>query len=166
MEIKDILEQELFKRGQEAISSFLGYDYPEDEEKDVTSERIQKKITEMSEEEFAEAVNKNIECLVAYNILWDVDMESIMDAFDSMTVEEASAELGIPTSHYSNMTTEERHDFIYDRYHHHSADKAEFMELPNEVYLPKELVWEDDISDYLSDEYGYCHEGFNLRADS
>lgn len=34
--------------------------------------------------------------------------------------------------------------------------------LPTEVELPKEMTDEEEIADYLSDTYGFCHEGFNL----
>ena len=40
-------------------------------------------------------------------------------------------------------------------------------ELPNEVEIPDYLITDeddllDDISDWLSDEYGFCHFGFEL----
>lgn len=34
--------------------------------------------------------------------------------------------------------------------------------LPTEIEIPPELTDEDEISDYLSDITGYCHEGFYL----
>ena len=36
-------------------------------------------------------------------------------------------------------------------------------DLPTEVEIPKGMTDEDEISDWLSDEYGYCHEGFYLE---
>lgn len=38
-----------------------------------------------------------------------------------------------------------------------------FAELPTEVEIPDDLYDEDDISDWLSDEYGYCHNGFEIE---
>ena len=35
------------------------------------------------------------------------------------------------------------------------------VDLPNEVYIPAE-VGEDEVADYLSDEYGFCVESFDL----
>ena len=39
--------------------------------------------------------------------------------------------------------------------------------LPTEVEIPSYLITDeddllDDISDWLSDEYGFCHDGFEL----
>lgn len=38
-------------------------------------------------------------------------------------------------------------------------------ELPTEVEIPDDLEDEDEISDWLSDEYGYCHNGFEIEED-
>lgn len=35
-------------------------------------------------------------------------------------------------------------------------------ELPTEVKIP-EGIDEDEVEDWLSDEYGYCHYGFDLE---
>lgn len=47
------------------------------------------------------------------------------------------------------------------------GDMEVFDELPTEIEIPDYLVTDeddllDDISDWLSDEYGFCHEGFEL----
>ena len=34
--------------------------------------------------------------------------------------------------------------------------------LPTEIEIPKGMIDEDEISDYLSDTTGYCHCGFEL----
>lgn len=39
---------------------------------------------------------------------------------------------------------------------------GEYVELPNEIELPFGMVDEDEISDYISDETGFCHKGFEL----
>lgn len=36
-------------------------------------------------------------------------------------------------------------------------------ELPTEMEIPKGMINVDEISDYLSDETGYCHMGFELE---
>ena len=49
-------------------------------------------------------------------------------------------------------------------------DMEVFDELPTEVEIPDSLIDEEfdedyyysDISDWLSDEYGFCHFGFEL----
>lgn len=35
-------------------------------------------------------------------------------------------------------------------------------ELPTTIELPEGMEDEDEISDYISDLIGYCHEGFEL----
>ncbi len=35
-------------------------------------------------------------------------------------------------------------------------------ELPTEIEIPNGMTDEEEISDYLSDETGFCHEGFVL----
>ena len=37
--------------------------------------------------------------------------------------------------------------------------------LPTEVEIPDGFENEDDISDWLSNEYGYCHNGFEIEED-
>lgn len=34
--------------------------------------------------------------------------------------------------------------------------------LPKEVEIPDYVEDEDDISDWLTDTYGYCHDGFEI----
>lgn len=41
--------------------------------------------------------------------------------------------------------------------------KKDLEYLPKEIEIPKEIEDdEDEISDYISDETGYCHKGFEL----
>lgn len=43
------------------------------------------------------------------------------------------------------------------------ADSAEELEnLPTEMRIPEGMTDEEEISDYLSNETGYCHKGFAL----
>jgi len=42
------------------------------------------------------------------------------------------------------------------------GDAKVFDGLPERMFIPKELVDNDMISDYLSDEIGFCHTGFKL----
>ena len=47
----------------------------------------------------------------------------------------------------------------------------EDVDLPNEVEIPNEIIEgfndEEELLDYLSDwlsnEYGFCHDGFNIK---
>ena len=102
----------------------------------------------------------------AFNIKWMIDLDEVYEKLDDMTAKKASEELGISYDTYANMTTEERHDYAYDLFHHNRVSLDEFMGLPDEVEIPEPLQRNDeDISDWLSDEYGFCHEGFQLDTD-
>lgn len=43
------------------------------------------------------------------------------------------------------------------------GDKKLFKELPAEIEIPKGMIDADEISDYLSDTTGFCHDGFVLE---
>lgn len=103
--------------------------------------------------------------LYAKNIKWDIDIDEIYEALDEMTVVEAANLLELCVERYANMSTEEKHDYAYDYFHHRHDDcKAEFLGIPSEIKIPDGLVGDDEaISDWLSDEYGWCHEGFELE---
>ena len=42
------------------------------------------------------------------------------------------------------------------------GDKDVFDNLPSEVNIPEKMVDDEEISDYVSDETGFCHAGFKL----
>lgn len=42
------------------------------------------------------------------------------------------------------------------------GNKKLFKMLPKEIEIPEGMTDDDEISDYLSDVTGYCHEGFRL----
>ena len=102
----------------------------------------------------------------AYNIIWDIDMKQILEKLDDMNVDNAVKALQIPYQTFINMSTSEIHDYAYDMFEHNQAAAAEFMGLPEEVEIPDSVgTDEDDISDWLSDEYEFCHKGFTLNTD-
>ena len=56
------------------------------------------------------------------------------------------------------------------------GDMEILAELPSEVEIPENFVYKnsleenedeeallDDVSDWLSDEYGFCHDGFSIK---
>jgi len=103
----------------------------------------------------------------AYDIDWSIESEEIFEILDAMTVEKAAEALAISKDRYAAMTTEERHDYAYDMFHHHRLSAAEFAGLPDEVELPPELgdAEEDAITEWLSDTYGYFLNGYRLNTD-
>lgn len=45
-------------------------------------------------------------------------------------------------------------------------DEEDEISLPEEIDIPKDMTDEDEISDYISDETGFCHYGFDLVDDN
>ena len=43
------------------------------------------------------------------------------------------------------------------------GDMEVFDELPTEIEIPEGMTDEEEISDYISDETGFCHNGFVLE---
>lgn len=103
--------------------------------------------------------------MLVTNIQWDIDIEEVFEILDEMRVEKAAEAIDLPIDSYANMSTEERHDWAYDYFHHRSGALDEFMDLPKEIKIPKELKDEDDISDWLSDTYGFCHKEFTIKEE-
>lgn len=132
-------------------------------------EKMISKIEETYNEE-EETMDKRI---IAYNIDWDVDMDEIYELLDNSTVEKAAELLEISPERYAAMTTEERHDYAYDKVHHNRLAAAEMVGLPDEVEIPEDIleyyeitsVDDDmsDITDWLSDKYGYCIYGYEVK---
>lgn len=106
---------------------------------------------------------------IAYDIDWDINMEEIYEVFDAMPYKKAAEALGLSSERYANMHTDERHDYIFDCFHHNRTNAAEFVGLPDEVEIPDEFGitnTDDDmqyVTDWLSDEYGYCINGYKVR---
>ena len=99
----------------------------------------------------------------AFEIQWDFDMDEVYERLDEAVPAEAAELLGVPADKYERMTDEERHDHAYDVFRHCPGLLDEFMGLPYEIEIPEELTDTEDISDWLSDEYGFCHSGFQTK---
>ena len=97
----------------------------------------------------------------------DKQITDTLEEFDNQRMaesEEMAEFIGISVEKYESLTQEERYDWAYDKFRHCPALLDEFMGLPDEVDIPLELVDDEDISNWLSDEYGFCHEGFKLKV--
>lgn len=104
--------------------------------------------------------------LIAKDVQWDIDIDEVNDYLDEISEEKAAELLELPLSTYHNMTEEERHDYAYDCIHHNKLRAAEIMNVPEDVLIPEGIYDPEDISDWLSDEYGWCHEGFSIGCDA
>lgn len=99
------------------------------------------------------------------NIKWVFDMNEVFELLDFIGCQEASKILKIPCDKYESMSKSERHVFAYNQFRHNRASYEELFDLPSCIVVPRELKTEDDISDWLSDEYGFCHEGFDMEGE-
>ena len=106
------------------------------------------------------------------NIQWDIDVNDALERLDEMTDEKAAETLNMRTEEYRKLSEDARHDCAWDLWRHTPAALYAFMGLPDSVDVPEELLKindrqlrDDAISDWLSDEYGFCHSGFTLSDD-
>lgn len=103
---------------------------------------------------------ETIERFLGYKPEPDCDLETaINETLAQMPEEEINkfrTEL-FKTETYSNETTDRMvaYDIDWDT-------DGEDVDLPNEILLPSGMTDEDEISDYISDETGFCHNGFKL----
>ena len=129
-------------------------------------------------DKFLTALNeykKDREFRTVSNIMWSPDVEILMEQLENVSEEKAAKAMEIPLDHYKNMTCSERLDYLYDMLRHNRASDyllTEVLDMPSTVVLPEEVVKEaiedhDDevISEYLSDKYGFFHEGFTLSEE-
>lgn len=101
----------------------------------------------------------------AFNIQWDIDIEEALDLLGDMTSSEAAKVLGISVSKYDSMTESELEDYASSYFHHCPGALDDLFDLPQVVNVPDYLTDDDEISDWLSDTYGFCHSGFSLDTD-
>ena len=95
---------------------------------------------------------------IVTNIEWDIYID---DAFEILNDMPRSKVADIFGTHTINMTTDELYDYAYDVWRHSPAELEEFMGLPDTVDVPGTLE-DDEIANYLSDQYGFCIRNFEL----
>ena len=101
----------------------------------------------------------------AKRIEWDVDMDEVFEKLDELLYEKAAEVLEIPSAVYASMTTSERYDYAYDVFHHRPGKLYDFLGLPEEVDLNIEIE-EEEVADYLSDQYGYCIRDLKIESNT
>lgn len=103
----------------------------------------------------------------AINIKWDIDIDDVMHALDEMSNRKASEILLCPYKEWTNMAYQDQRKYVEYALQNEQSILNNIMELPDSVVIPK-FVYEscsdvyDEVSDWLSDEYGFCHAGFEL----
>lgn len=102
----------------------------------------------------------------AVDIEWDIDINEALEKIHRMPVAEQAKTIEMNPLHYERLSIEHRDDHIRDYYHHRPGALLDLMGLPNEVELPEAMTDTEDIANYLSDHYGFCHRGFELQGKS
>ncbi len=105
----------------------------------------------------------------AYDIEWNVEIDEVYEIFSKMTAHNAAELLNISEKEYSAMGINEKHELIRDRIHHNRISASDIADLPEMVEIPAEfgIVSEkdnmEDVTDWLSDKYGYCINGYKVK---
>ena len=99
----------------------------------------------------------------AFNIQWVIDFDEVYDLFDSMDDKQAAEELGLSEKDYIKLFKEDRDSLIYEHYRKRQGELERLVGLPDDVEIPEEITDEEDITNWLSDEFGYCFEGYELE---
>lgn len=110
--------------------------------------------------------------LMASDICWDVDTEDALEYLYDMSAEYIADALGVSVEDYITMDEEDRYDIAENYWGDNPKELYKLMGLPDEVVIPADIEKiedeeerEDTITDWLSDEYGFCINGYTLLTD-
>lgn len=105
--------------------------------------------------------------MIATNILWDVSNEDIAEEVMTKNIKDASECLGLTAHLWEDLSYDQRFDVAESLFKHCPELINDFFMLPNIVKIPSTYNFEtvDEISDWLSDSYGFLHKGFDLIPD-
>lgn len=98
----------------------------------------------------------------AVNIDWDIDLDEAIEKLQSLSLK-SQAELFGCRDWYLKATPEQRTGMAESYFNHCPAFVEELMGLPDEVEIPEELTEDEDITNWLSDTYGFCINGWDLE---
>lgn len=101
----------------------------------------------------------------AFNIDWVIDFEEVYELFDRMDDKQAAEELGLSEKDYIKLFKEDRDSLIYEKYRKRQGELEQLVGLPNEVELPAEITTDEEATEWLSTEYGYFINGYELDTD-
>ena len=102
----------------------------------------------------------------AINIEWEIDINEVLEKLHGMPVAEQAKTIEMNPLHYERLSIEHRDDHIRDYYHHRPGVLLDLMQLPTEVELPEDVTDTEEVTNCLSDYYGYCLLGYELQGES
>lgn len=105
--------------------------------------------------------------LYAVNIEWDFDEDELIEAIEFHESNSPMIE-----KYYNKETSSLDEELIRDDLHHNRIPDALLKEIGwplDKIMIPPTIPmdvsdYEEDISNYLSDEFGFCHKGFSLKS--
>ncbi len=121
------------------------------------------------------AKNSSDFTVIISNLEWDIAFEDVMDVIEGKSNAEVADFFGISQKKYSEMSQENRENFIEDRINNYlDEDKLyKFFRIPKEVILSvknKDLIngiktnkYCEDVCDFLSDEYAMLLNDFSTE---
>lgn len=99
----------------------------------------------------------------ATNIKWDVDEQDLTEEVLNHATEKEIAELlGTETHKIHNINKNDLYELVLDALHRDRKLAYDYLGLPTTVDIP-ESVAKEDVADWLSNEYEYLHDGFELN---
>ena len=109
---------------------------------------------------------KMVPKFAAYEIDWDISKEEISEKISELSDKEIIKTLG---EQYSKMSKEDIEDSFMSKFHRQPGVLDDLFGLPQEIKIPASFNIEsedDDMSDvteWISDEYGYCINGYQVK---
>ena len=94
------------------------------------------------------------------NIDWDIGVESITEAFESKTISEIARSIDIPLDKAVAMTIEELQNYVFNVCYDNKYAANKFVGLPDSVDIDEDTWSEEDITNYLSDTFEFCVNGW------
>lgn len=102
------------------------------------------------------------------DIKWDLGGVDFSDLLSSLhkeiTYKEIAERFNISSDIFLEMSDDEKIDAIVKEYKCNPDSLYDVLELPTEVEIPNDIE-EDDIADYLSDEYEYLVKSFEIEPE-
>ena len=98
----------------------------------------------------------------ATNIKWDVDEQDLTEEVLNHATEKEIAELlGTETHKIHNINKDDLYELVQDAFHRDYNLMYDYLSLPTTVDVPKSVT-KEEVADWLSNEYEYLHDGFEL----
>lgn len=113
---------------------------------------------------------------IAYDIDWDIDKDELEEIINGTDFEDICEIMNKPASKFENMSDEQKLNIALDYFHHCPGAISSLIGVPDEIEIPEEIIIDADITsedddmsevtDWLSDEYGFCINNYQVRIEN